>query len=163
MKQIFSKNTQTQRMGSETLLLLLVRFALAVILIFASYDKILDPGGFAKIIYNYRILPENIITVAAIFLPWFEFILGAFLIFGVWMEGTVLMVNILFITFTAAIAVNVARGVNIDCGCFGAGSDITNDMQTALFRDVIILFSCIYLYVRLIISKRLENQPLRFP
>jgi tRNA-dihydrouridine synthase len=35
-----------------------------------------------------------------------------------WMPGAVIGVNLLMVTFLSAIAFNLARGLDINCGCF---------------------------------------------
>ena len=103
--------------------IVVARVFLGVVFLCASIDKILYPEAFAEIVYNYRILPDAMTHVTAVVLPWLELLLGLFLILDLWLPGAVLVANALFIIFLAAIAFNVARGLDIDCGCFvSAGS-----------------------------------------
>ena len=60
------------------------------------------------------------IHVTAVVLPWLELLLGLFLILDLWLPGAVLVANTLFIVFLGAIALNIARGLDIDCGCFSS-------------------------------------------
>ena len=64
---------------------LMARLILGVIFIYASIDKIFHPAAFAEAVYNYQILPDALINLTAIVLPWLELILGAFLILGLWL------------------------------------------------------------------------------
>ncbi|MCK4385442.1 MAG: DoxX family membrane protein [candidate division Zixibacteria bacterium] len=59
---------------------LLFRLILGGIFIYASPDKITHPEQFAKIVYNYNILPHSLINIFAIIMPWMELICGFFLI-----------------------------------------------------------------------------------
>ena len=61
----------------------LFRLFLGFLFIYASIDKILHPAQFAKIVYNFHILPGFLINLFAIVLPWIEFLTGAFLILGI--------------------------------------------------------------------------------
>ena len=54
-------------------LALLFRLFLGILFIYASVDKILHPAAFAKIVYNFHILPGFLINLFAIILPWVEF------------------------------------------------------------------------------------------
>ena len=101
-------------------LIIVLRIFLGVVFFYASIDKILNPSAFAEIVYNYRILPDAMIHVTAVVLPWLELLLGLFLILDLWLPGAVLVANTLFIVFLGAIALNIARGLDIDCGCFSS-------------------------------------------
>ena len=103
------------------------RLILGVIFVYASYDKILHPKAFAEVIYNYQILPDGFINVTAIFLPWLEMLMGIFLITGFWMPGTVIWCNTLLVAYTGALGFNLARGLDVNCGCFSTtkGSPIS--------------------------------------
>ncbi len=67
--------------------ILAARLLLGGIFVFASIDKILHPAAFADAVYNYQILPDSLINLTAVFLPWLELILGGCLIAGVWLPG----------------------------------------------------------------------------
>jgi hypothetical protein len=76
------------------------------------------------------------IPVTAVVLPWLELLLGLFLILDLWLGGAVLVANVLFIVFLAAIALNIARGLDIECGCFSSdGSPVS--MFYYLGRDAL--------------------------
>ena len=62
----------------------LARLVLGGIFIYASLDKIAQPLEFAKIIKNYQILPDFLITLPALMLPWLEFLAGFCLVAGLW-------------------------------------------------------------------------------
>jgi len=110
------------------------------IFIFASIDKIIHPNEFAKILYNYKLLPDFIINVMAIILPWTELLLGSFLFLGIYPWKSALVLSSLIVVFIIAILINVIRGLNINCGCFTTNPDISNSPGLQLIiRDIIIL------------------------
>jgi rhodanese-related sulfurtransferase len=96
------------------------RWLMAGIFIYASADKIVHPAAFALDVYNYRILPDACVSVAALVLPWLELLLGLCLLSGFWLPGAVLAVNGLLVVFFAALVFNLARGLDVHCGCFGS-------------------------------------------
>ena len=104
----------------ESTTILVARVFLGFLFLYASIEKILYPGAFAEIVYNYRILPDEMIHATAVVLPWLELLVGLFLILDIWLAGAVLVVNALFMVFLAAMAFNLARGLDIDCGCFSS-------------------------------------------
>jgi len=88
--------------------------------IVASFDKILDPVSFAKVVDSYQLLPPILISPFAITLPWVEFIAGTLLVLGVASQASALLIFAMLVMFIIAVAINLGRGANIDCGCFGA-------------------------------------------
>ena len=99
--------------------LLLMRFFLGGFYLVAGAVKIPDPGRFAEAVDNYRILPHELINLAAIILPWVEVVAGLFLILGVWLKASAWLINAMTVLFIVAIGSAVARGLSIECGCFG--------------------------------------------
>ena len=123
------------------------RIVLGMVFVYAGYDKILHPAAFAKVIYNYRILPDELINLSAIFLPWFELITGSLLIIGVWLPGSVFIGNILLIIFFCALMYNKARGLDISCGCFSTGEGKTPKSNLYLLRDFSLIVIAVYLFI----------------
>lgn len=133
------------------------RFVLGALFITASIDKVAHPAAFAAIIHNYQILPDNLINISAIVLPWLEGLLGLCIIAGLWLPGTVVLANLLLFVFFSALVFNLARGLNIHCGCFS--TKLTDSPQTAWYvtRDSLFLllgFSVLYSLFR----KRTERK-----
>ena len=120
---------------------------LGAIFIYASIDKILHPAAFAKAVYNYQILPEGLINLTAIVLPCLELILGLFLIIGLFREGSLCIVTFLLLVFFGSMMFNLARGLDIHCGCFSTSTDGTNNTPMAwyVFRDGLFLLPALYL------------------
>lgn len=135
MKKIWNRNR---------ILSLFARLILGGVFVYASFDKIIHPEAFAEVVHKYQILPDTFIKLTAIVLPWLELVVGAFLIFGFWMPGAVLMSNLLLMTFTGALLFNIARGFDISCGCFSTASENSMDFWTIL-RDVSFLIPAVYL------------------
>jgi uncharacterized membrane protein YphA (DoxX/SURF4 family) len=120
------------------------RLILGAIFIYASYDKILHPKAFAEIVYNYQILPDKLINPTAIFLPWLELLMGICLIAGFWMPGTVIWCNILLVAYIGALSFNLARGLDIHCGCFSTSKGNSISIETIMW-DVAFLLLSVYL------------------
>ena len=121
------------------------RLILGVVFIYASFDKILHPALFAKIVYNYQILPDGLINSTAVVLPWLEFIMGIFFIIGFWMPGTVVLSNILLLSYLGALLFNVARGLDISCGCFSTSTESSINIWYVLWDASFLLLS-VYLF-----------------
>ena len=95
-----------------------LRLALAAMFIWASLDKILDPRGFAKIVYQWQVGGAVFSNVVAVVLPWVELFAGLFLLFGVWVREAALVTAALLLSFNLAAASVLARGIDVEnCGC----------------------------------------------
>lgn len=116
---------------------LVCRFALGIIFLYAGIEKIIAPREFALAIYNYQILPDSVINTVALVLPWLEVILAAGLIAGIYVRGASLISAVLFFIFATALTINLIRGLDISCGCFGAASGNINWLY--LVRDTSLL------------------------
>ena len=129
-----------------------IRMMLGGIFVFAGLDKVFHPLAFAKSINNYQILPDQLVNLTAIILPWLELLLGSLLIFGVWLPGAIVLINLLLAIFFLALVFNAARGLNIDCGCFTTTTTDNPSISWYLIRDVIFLLLGGYLLYRMLIK-----------
>jgi len=98
-------------------LIVLIRFLLGIIFIYASYDKILDPGKFARDIANYHIIPMGFENLIALIIPWLELFIGIGLIAGLMVDGASIISGGLMALFILLIFQATIRGFNIECGC----------------------------------------------
>lgn len=123
---------------------LAVRVFLGGFYVVAGAVKFPDPGKFAEAIANYRMLPHEWVNLAAITLPGIEVAAGAFLVLGIWLRVSAWMINAMTAMFIGAIAIALARGLNIECGCFGTvgGRDVG---FTAIAEDLVLLGAGLWL------------------
>ena len=126
---------------------LIVRLFIGIIFIYASLDKIQSPAQFARIIYNYHIMPGMLINILALLLPWIEIISGMLLIAGIYKEGSILIINVMVLVFIVAIGVNLYRGINLECGCFSVSSKAKESAVGLLLRDIGLLILGVYVYL----------------
>lgn len=128
------------RIVTDKRIVLIFRLVLGVTLIYASLDKIANPDQFARIVYNYKILPHFLINIFAVALPWVEFFTGLFLIFGIFTQSASLLASFLFVVFIIAISINLFRGINLNCGCFSTDPAGKKEGASLLVRDFIYLY-----------------------
>lgn len=93
---------------------------LAGVFAFAAVPKLIDPGSFANDLLNYRVLPESLVGVAALFMPALELVIAAALLWPRYQRGATLLSTLLLLSFAAAMAQARVRGIDLSCGCFGA-------------------------------------------
>lgn len=100
--------------------LLAFRIVLGSLFVYAGVVKALDPLDFAQSVRNYDLVGQSLAFIAAIVLPWLEILSGAFLITGIWKRGAAIVISALLVFFIILTIVTVIRGLDVDCGCFGA-------------------------------------------
>ena len=123
----------------------LSRWFLAGVMIFAAVPKLSDPAAFAEIVGAYGLLPDFLLSPAAVVLPFLELI-AAFLLIkgrssGLWISA------ILMLLFIAVLSYGIWLGLDIDCGCFGPEdieSNAFSSLRAALVRDLLLCIPIIY-------------------
>lgn len=102
----------------------LARVGLAAVWFLSGVPKALDPDQTYVAVRAYQVLPAGGVEIVAAMLPWVEVALGVLLVAGV---GTRLVASAsaaLLLVFVAGVAQAWARGLSIDCGCFGGGGAV---------------------------------------
>jgi putative oxidoreductase len=95
-----------------------LRLGFAILLGWASVDKILHPYPFAQDVLNYRIVNEGLSYITAVWLPYLELFTAICLLTGLWLEAAAIINMILMWTFFLLILQAFFRRLDIHCGCF---------------------------------------------
>ena len=115
------------------------RWAVGLIFIYASMDKLLHPSAFAVAVHNYKILPGNFINLVAITLPLLELVCGILLIIGLFPRAAAFILSILLILFFSALSISLYRGIDISCGCFSVSTTADKIGISYMMRDLLVL------------------------
>jgi uncharacterized membrane protein YphA (DoxX/SURF4 family) len=99
----------------------IARVLLGGVWIVAGYAKLADADAAVKAVRAYRILPEGLVKAFAWGLPFVEIALGVLLVAGLAHRVAAAFSFVVLVVFVAAIASAWARGLRIECGCFGGG------------------------------------------
>ena len=129
-------------------LALVIRLVVGAVFVYASLDKIMHPDGFAKAVYNYKILPAALVNFTALFLPWLELLTGAALILGTKVKGASLIISAMLVVFLVAVTATLIRGISIDCGCFTSSSAGRKTGNGLLIQDTLLLLGALHLFFR---------------
>jgi uncharacterized membrane protein YphA (DoxX/SURF4 family) len=97
----------------------LLRLLVGGVFVTAGILKIMNPAKFALDVANYRLLPHELNNLVAIMLPWIEVTAGILVLLGVWLRAAAGVITGLTVLFLVVIGSALARGLNIECGCFG--------------------------------------------
>jgi len=119
-------------------LLLALRIALGAVFLYAAYTKLIAPWYlFAGNIESYQMgVPSWAAEWIARTLPAFELALGLALVSGIKLRWTALVSALLLLAFWLSMATAFAKGLAIDCGCFGSGEQVS---KFTLLRDAVLV------------------------
>lgn len=120
---------------------LVARLAVALVLLLAVIGKVRDVQSAREGVSAYGILPERLVTISTAGLLVLETGAGISLLLEVAPAWGALTATGLFSTFSGAIAVNLARGSRIPCGCFGGDTAERISPYTLGRALILLLFS----------------------
>ncbi len=127
-------------------ILFLMRLTLGAVFSFSAWNKIMAPQALADAIVGFEIIPESIALEAAIMLIWLELICGTFMILGLWARATVIVITGMLTLFEVGLITVVARGIEVNCGCFGQFSEMQVGWSTIIRNMVQLGFCALLLY-----------------
>ena len=130
---------------------LLARLGLGVVWLLSGIPKAANPRDTIVAVRAYDLLPRSLVEPVAGILPFLEIALGLLLIVGLATRLVAVLSAVVLIVFIGAVISAAARGLSIDCGCFGGGGAVAPDETTYLaeiLRDVGFLVLAGYLIVR---------------
>lgn len=121
---------------------LVLRLLLAGVLGVAGAVKLPDPDASVRAVRAYRLLPEAVVPVVGHGLPVLELVVALLLVVGLATRVAALLCAVLLLAFVVGIAAAAARGLSIDCGCFGGGGEVApgeTRYTSELVRDLALL------------------------
>jgi uncharacterized membrane protein YphA (DoxX/SURF4 family) len=128
------------------------RLVLGGVWLAAGLSKIGDLAGSGRAVVAYRLLPAGPADALGSVLPFVEIAIGALLVVGLATRLVAVASGVLLLAYIAGVASVWARGLRIDCGCFGGGGDLTSDARpqyaTETIRDIALLIVAGFLVVR---------------
>jgi uncharacterized membrane protein YphA (DoxX/SURF4 family) len=145
---------------------LVARLVLGGVLLYAGATKVLTPVGSARAVQAYQIFPFEVAQYIGYALPMVEIILGVLLILGLFTRTTAVIGTVLMVLFIAGIASAWARGLAIDCGCFGGGGEVApgeTQYPRRIAEDVAFALCGVWLIARPRSLLSLDNKLLRRP
>ncbi len=122
----------------------LCRLLLGGVFVWAGAAKALDVPAFAGQVAAYQLLPYAWNYTVAATLPYVELLAGALLLANLRVRPAALLLILLNALFIVVLASVVARGLDIDCGCFGPDAG-TTPLQ-ALGRDIVLVALAVAVY-----------------
>ena len=147
-------------------LLRLLAIVVGAVFVYASWDKILAPADFARIVYHYRLIGPNAVfgpllpNLLAVTLPWIELVTGLLLIAGAWRREAALCAAGMLTSFVVAVSWALMQGIDIEnCGCFSVSGEGRQAGLTLLVTDLALLAAAALVAVGPVPTDQREPSP----
>ena len=130
---------------------LLARVVLGGVVLVAGLLKVAHLETSARAVRAYQLLPYDLAGYLGYALPILEVAVGVLLVLGLFTRGSALVGGFLMVVFVIGISSAWARGLSIDCGCFGKGGTIAaaqTQYPEEIARDIGLLLCAAWLVVR---------------
>jgi len=130
---------------------LAARLGLAAVWLTSGLPKAFDPDQTYVAVRAYDVLPRSGVEIVAALLPYVEIALGLLLLVGIGTRVVAAASAVLLLVFMAGVTQAWARGLSIDCGCFGGGGTVepgTTSYGQEILRDIGFLAMAAWLVVR---------------
>ena len=120
-----------------------------MVFLLAGISKALDMHAFAAEISAYQIVPASLVQPMALALPLLEILIAVYLLLGLAQRWAAAAAGLLLLVFIGAMALALARGLTLDCGCFGNALGVGALRETvsagSIARDSLWLAFCVHL------------------
>ena len=97
--------------------------ALGALFLWAAFNKLRPPNGpvlFSDSIHAFKLgMPDTLVKLSVGVVPWVEVISAVLLLLGIWRRGAAIVLSSLLVVFLVLIVQALARGLAVECGCFG--------------------------------------------
>jgi putative oxidoreductase len=97
----------------------ILSMGLAITFFASAIPKLLYPKSFILAVLEYRVLPTRLSWLYARLLPPLELLLALLLLSGTAVRSSAIVVALLLLSFMTAVSINLVRGRDLDCHCFG--------------------------------------------
>ena len=126
-----------------------ISLVLAGVFIYAGLDKLRDPLQFADSVAAFGMLPNALVTPFALGLPVFEVLCGLMVLLPPIRRIAALALTLVIAMFIVALVSALARGLTLDCGCFGAGAPFRASIIPCKCAAAFSMSKCLYWPARL--------------
>lgn len=134
---------------SNKYFLIALRLIVGGVFLYATIDKLFNQEEFSKAIYNYKFLPEGLINIFAIVIPYLELITAVLMILGIFLRGSSFLITLLLVMFIIALTQAYARGLDISCGCFSLETvGQKSDILLRIIEDILLLIASIIIFIK---------------
>mgnify|MGYP003299938501 CR=1 FL=1 len=141
---------RTARIRFAKIMTTVCRILLGMVFVFSGIVKAIDPVGTQIKFTDYLLafgwdglLMDSTLLIFAVLLAGIEFLLGVYMLMGVFSKGTTLLLFLMMLFLTPFTLYTAIKNPVEDCGCFGDALILTN-WQT-FEKNLLLLVMSIYL------------------
>lgn len=116
---------------------IVARLVVGGVWIAAGALKLPDPTESVRAVRGYRLLPEAVVPAIGHGLPILELIVGVCLVLGLLVRPMAVVSTLMLLAFVVGISSAWARGLSIECGCFGGGGGSVPRASEKYFWDLL--------------------------
>jgi uncharacterized membrane protein YphA (DoxX/SURF4 family) len=113
------------------------RLALAGVFFAAGWSKITDLAASGRGVNAYRIVPYAAAKAIGAGLPFVEIALALLLLLGLAARFAAAVTGLLLVVYIVAISSVWARGMSINCGCFGNGGQLAAGQHPSYLPEIL--------------------------
>jgi uncharacterized membrane protein YphA (DoxX/SURF4 family) len=113
------------------------RLFLAGVFVWAGWPKLIDAEGTVRSVRAFRLLPEGLVAPFGYALPVVELAVALLLLAGLFTRIAALVTAGMMVMFLIGIGAAWARGLSIECGCFGNTGSLVLDPVPGYVRDIL--------------------------
>ncbi len=113
------------------------RLGLAAVFLTAGGLKVTDLAASGRAVHAYRLMSFDTAKLVGAVQPFLEIALGLLLLIGLAVRLSAAIAAVLMVIFIAGIVSAWARGLQIDCGCFSKGGELTGGRTAEYGVDIL--------------------------
>jgi uncharacterized membrane protein YphA (DoxX/SURF4 family)/rhodanese-related sulfurtransferase len=126
---------------------IILRLLLGLLFIISGMFKFIDLGTFYDTINMFNIVSAKIAYFIAIFVPSIEFVCGIFIILGVFIQFSFIILSFFMAVFIYSISINLFKGRLFSCNCFGPFMLSDTITWYSVLFDAVLLMLLIFIFI----------------
>jgi uncharacterized membrane protein YphA (DoxX/SURF4 family) len=124
----------------------IIRVFLGLVFLSSALGKLRKHHQFVEAIQDYRLLPESLARIYALWLPWVELLVGLMFLSGLGLRFATIVAFLLLVSFFIAIVPNLrADRTPRKCNCYGIFGD-TDISWGIVARNIVLVILTIMLF-----------------
>lgn len=132
------------------MILAILRILIGIFFVVSGFGKLINPyENFLYVVQSYELVGKPLDLLTAGVIPWVEFILGIFMILGLWLTITLRGIWALLIIFIFVLGQAIVRNLPItECGCFGELVSVPLAVTVAMDTAFLVIVTFLRVFIQ---------------